>query len=84
MVCLLKKSLYGLKQSPRQWNKKFDECMFKLGFHRSAYDRCIYFKCSTVEGMIYLLLYVDDMLPAGKSLSEIIQVKQSLMREFGD
>lgn len=34
-VCLLKRSLYGLKQSPRQWNKKFDMCMMKIGFIRS-------------------------------------------------
>ncbi|CAM8957332.1 unnamed protein product [Rhodiola kirilowii] len=34
-VCLLNKSKYGLKQSPRQWNKKFDSCMLTLGFTRS-------------------------------------------------
>ncbi|GJV88435.1 retrovirus-related pol polyprotein from transposon TNT 1-94 [Tanacetum coccineum] len=43
-VCLLKKSLYGLKQSPRQWYKRFDVYMVSNGFSRSNYDSCVYFK----------------------------------------
>jgi hypothetical protein len=34
LVCKLKKSLYGLKQSPRMWYKKFDTYMMGLGFTR--------------------------------------------------
>ena len=36
LVCLLRKSLYGLKQSPRQWNKRFDEFMIKSGFFKKS------------------------------------------------
>ncbi|CAM8884377.1 unnamed protein product [Rhodiola kirilowii] len=43
-VCLLKKSIYGLKQSPRQWNIKFNECMLSLGFIRSKFDTCLYLR----------------------------------------
>ncbi|GJU37492.1 retrovirus-related pol polyprotein from transposon TNT 1-94 [Tanacetum coccineum] len=43
-VCLLKKSLYGLKQSPRQWYKRFDVYMISNRFSRSSYDSCVYFK----------------------------------------
>ncbi|GKB52121.1 retrovirus-related pol polyprotein from transposon TNT 1-94 [Tanacetum coccineum] len=43
-VCLLKKSLYGLKQSPRQWYKRFDVYMISNGFSRNNYDSCVYFK----------------------------------------
>lgn len=35
MLCLLKRSLYGLKQSPRQWNKWFDSLMIQQGFNMS-------------------------------------------------
>jgi hypothetical protein len=67
-VCRLKKSLYGLKQSPRQWYKRFDSFMISHGFKRSDYDSRVYLK--TVNGSaIYLLLYVDDMLIAAKDKS---------------
>ncbi|CAM8937634.1 unnamed protein product [Rhodiola kirilowii] len=42
-VCHLNKSIYGLKQSPRQWNRKFDACMTDLDFSKSKYDSCLYF-----------------------------------------
>ena len=41
LVCKLKKSLYGMKQSPRQWYKKFDSFMVSQGYTRSEYDHCL-------------------------------------------
>ncbi|GJT87483.1 retrotransposon protein, putative, ty1-copia subclass [Tanacetum coccineum] len=81
-VCLLKKSLYGLKQSPRQWYKRFDVYMISNGFSRSSYDSCVYFKEFAPGMYIYLLLYVDDMLIACKSKSEIEYTKGLLRKEF--
>ncbi|GKA76299.1 retrovirus-related pol polyprotein from transposon TNT 1-94 [Tanacetum coccineum] len=81
-VCLLKKSLYGLKQSPRQWYKRFDVYMISNGFSHSSYDSCVYFKEFAPGMYIYLLLYVDDMLIACKSKSEIEYTKGLLRKEF--
>ncbi|GJT27717.1 retrotransposon protein, putative, ty1-copia subclass [Tanacetum coccineum] len=81
-ACLLKKSLYGLKQSPRQWYKRFDVYMISNGFSRSNYDSCVYFKEFAPGMYIYLLLYVDDMLIACKSKSEIEYTKGLLRKEF--
>jgi hypothetical protein len=54
MVCRLKESLYVLKQSPRQWYKRFDSFMISRGFKRSNYDKFVYLK--TIKGLtIYLL-----------------------------
>jgi hypothetical protein len=80
-VCKLKKSLYGLKKSPRQWYKRFDSFMISNGFKKSRYDRCVYIKF--VNGSpIYLLLYVDDMLIAAKSKKEIATLMAQLSSEF--
>ncbi|GJT80998.1 retrovirus-related pol polyprotein from transposon TNT 1-94, partial [Tanacetum coccineum] len=81
-VCLLKKSLNGLKESPRQWYKQFDVYMISNGFSRSSYDSCVYFKEFAPGMYIYLLLYVDDMLIACKSKSEIEYTKGLLRKEF--
>lgn len=81
-VCLLKKSLYGLKQSPRQWNQKFNEFMKSQGFQRCTKDQCVYTKGSDIKNRIYLLLYVDDMLVAAKDIQKINVLKASLNKEF--
>ncbi|GKE00686.1 retrotransposon protein, putative, ty1-copia subclass, partial [Tanacetum coccineum] len=81
-VCLLKKSLYGLKQSPRQWYRRFDEYMLSNGFKCSSYDSCVYYRSYAPGEYIYLLLYVDDMLIACKSKAEIGSTKSLLKKEF--
>jgi len=81
-ACLLKKSLYGLKQSPRQWYKKFNSFMIGHNYSRSNYDSCVYHKKLLDGTYVYLLLYVDDMLIASKSISEINKLKTLLNNEF--
>ncbi|KAL1540901.1 hypothetical protein AAHA92_25185 [Salvia divinorum] len=81
-VCLLKKSLYGLKQSSRQWYIKFDAHLSSIGFIKSAYDNCVYIKSDEEKEVAYLVLYVDDMLVAAADMNEINSVKHELQREF--
>ncbi|KAH9679108.1 reverse transcriptase Ty1/copia-type domain-containing protein [Citrus sinensis] len=81
-VCLLKKSLYGLKQSPRQWYLRFDSFMLKHSYNRCNYDCCVYYKEISERRKIYLLLYVDDMLIACHDMAEIDQLKRLLSSEF--
>ena len=82
MVCKLDKSLYGLKQSPRQWYKRFDKFMMGQRYTRSKYDDCVYLRKLRDGSYIYLLLYVDDMLIASKDQGEIEKLKSHLSREF--
>ncbi|KAG8500185.1 hypothetical protein CXB51_004397 [Gossypium anomalum] len=81
-VCLLKKSFYCLKQSPRQWSKRFDSFMTSHDFKRSSFDSYVYFKKNSDGSFVYLLLYVDDMLIAAKDKVEIRKVKAQLSEEF--
>ncbi|KAG8474857.1 hypothetical protein CXB51_031589 [Gossypium anomalum] len=81
-VCLLRKSLYGLKQSPRQSYKRFDSFMTSHDFKRSSLDSCVYFKKNSDGSFVYLLLYVNDMLIAAKDKGEIRKVKAQLTEEF--
>ena len=68
LVCKLKKSLYGLKQAPKQWYLKFGRFMVNNGF-----TSCRLITVASPSGFI-LLLYVNDMLVAGSSLKEIVNL----------
>lgn len=43
VIIKLRKSLYGLKQSPKCWNRKFDQVLQNFSMKRSTADDCIYF-----------------------------------------
>ena len=82
LYCLLKKSIYGLKQSPRCCYRRFDDFISSLGFQRSSYDICVYINSRTYKDKVYLLLYVDDMLLARSSKDNLVHVKNLLSKEF--
>uniref|UniRef100_A0AAV1TYA3 Reverse transcriptase Ty1/copia-type domain-containing protein n=1 Tax=Peronospora matthiolae TaxID=2874970 RepID=A0AAV1TYA3_9STRA len=65
-VCKLKRSLYGLKQSPRMWNQTIDGFMIKMGFKKCESDHCIYIKRDD-QDMILVVLYVDDLILASSN-----------------
>ena len=72
--------MYGFKQSPLQWYKKFDNFAIGIGFVRSKYDICFYFMLADTP--IYLLLYVDDILLIIKSKPKICELKSLLNINF--
>ena len=80
--CLkLNKSLYGLKQVPRNWNKNIVEYIKSIGFKQSILDNCLFVK--KVGDETYLIsLYVDDILVAGSDVNEINKIKQEFMNRY--
>jgi hypothetical protein len=51
-----------MRQSPRQWYKKFDSFMVSINFTRSEYDHYVFVKKLENGIFIILVLYVDDIL----------------------
>ena len=82
MVCKLKKSLYGLKQSPRCWNKAFKEHMESVGFKQGAADPCIYVKTEGTKELTIVAVYVDDLIIASKTNKAMEETKESLASKF--
>lgn len=81
MVCRLRRSIYGLKQSARCWNKCLDAALKNFGFKQSTADACLYTKY--VRGkIVYLLVYVDDILVGCMDESEINVVYNQLKNHF--
>jgi len=81
-VFKLKKALYGLKQAPIVWNKLIDSFMLKLGFTKCLIEYGVYVKESQSLSLIYVCLYVDDLLIIESSMAEIEQFNNRLKAAF--
>lgn len=80
-VCKLKKSLYGLKQSPRAWFGRFSKAVCKQGYTQAQTDHTMFYRHS--QGKITILIvYVDDIIVTGDHHEEIERLKQALGKEF--
>lgn len=80
-VCLLHKAIYGLKQAPRAWFDKFSSFLLKFGFICSVKDPSLFIH-NHGKTIIYLLLYVDDMVLTGNDAATIQKLMSSLSSEF--
>ncbi|KAL9995478.1 putative RNA-directed DNA polymerase [Helianthus debilis subsp. tardiflorus] len=80
-VCRLKKSLYGLKQSPRAWFGRFTIAMKKYGYKQSNSDHTLFLK-QRGKLITCLIIYVDDMIVTGNDEEEIKRLKVNLFSEF--
>ena len=77
----LNKSLYGLKQSGRNWNKIIHQYFLQAGFVVSDVDPCVYVKIDNGAKTI-ILLWVDDLIVGCNSLPVLNDVKSSMMQHF--
>lgn len=85
-VVQLRKTLYGLKQSPRCWNKDVTSYLLSLGFVQSDADPCVFISRAG-SSLRVIVLWVDDCFVLG-STTEVVALKKELqakyrMKDFG-
>ncbi|KAL0347648.1 UNVERIFIED_CONTAM: Retrovirus-related Pol polyprotein from transposon TNT 1-94 [Sesamum calycinum] len=80
-VCHLQRSIYGLKQASRSWNIRFDEIIRGYDFVKNNFDPCVYKKVSG-SSVLFLVLYVDDILLIGNDIKMLGDTKAWLSTQF--
>ncbi|KAH9698654.1 retrovirus-related pol polyprotein from transposon RE1 [Citrus sinensis] len=81
-ICKLKKSLYGLKQSPRAWFENFTRSVKGQGYAQAQSDHTMVFRHSKDGKIAVLIVYVDDIILTGDDLIEMERLKKSLAFSF--
>ncbi|CAL8138863.1 unnamed protein product [Prunus armeniaca] len=80
-VCKLRKSLYGLKQSPRAWFGRLTKSMKNFGYTQSHSDHTLFLKCD--EGKLTtLIVYVNDIIIIGNDTKKKLKLQKYLSQEF--
>ena len=81
MVCKLKRSIYGLKRASRSWNIRFDQAIKSFGFEKNLDEPCVY-KRHQDKVVMFLVLYVDDILLIGNDVGVMSSIKIWLSSQF--
>ncbi|RVW49076.1 Retrovirus-related Pol polyprotein from transposon RE1 [Vitis vinifera] len=82
LVCRLRRSLYGLKQSPRAWFSRFSSVVQEFGMLLSTADHSVFYHHNSLGQCIYLVVYVDDIVITGSDQDGIQKLKQHLFTHF--
>ena len=82
LTCHLRKSIYGLKQSGRNWHKTLTDFLKSQGFTPNQNDSCIYSHTSSDNNQLIVLFWVDDIIIASNSLDLISKTKELLHSKF--
>ena len=77
----LRRSLYGLKQSPRLWNKVLDSFLRDLGFTISEVDTALYIR-KTDTKILIVAVYVDDLTILASDLQDLADLKMTFAKRF--
>ncbi|KAL0404590.1 UNVERIFIED_CONTAM: Retrovirus-related Pol polyprotein from transposon TNT 1-94 [Sesamum radiatum] len=82
LVSKLVKSLYRLKQAPKQEHQKFDEVVLSSAYHLNQSYKCVYNKFDNSRNGVIICLYVDDILIFGTNQQQVDLTKEFLSSRF--
>lgn len=71
----LKKSLDGLKQSPRACYRKFTKTVIKHVFKQTQSDSTLFIKLDETGRLTILIVYVDDIILTRNDLQDLKLIK---------
>ena len=80
-MCKLSKALYSLKQGPRAWFDKLSSTFLGFGFHKTKCDSSVFYRFF-FSSIVYILIYVDDILKIGSDSTEINNLIAQLHSTF--
>ncbi|KAE8247330.1 hypothetical protein A4X06_0g4533 [Tilletia controversa] len=80
-VCLLLRTLYGLKQSGRYWYHKLRDRLLEADFIQLKSEPCLFHK-TTEQGPVIILIYVDDVAIAAPTEEAVSEIKQQFTSWF--
>ena len=81
LVYKLNKSLYGLKQSGRNWNMLLHKCLIENNLVQSSVDHCVYRK-EADEEKVFILIWVDDIIIAASDNDIMNETKVMFQERF--
>ena len=79
-VCLLVKTLYGLKQAGREWNIEFDTKLQRCGYMQLCCNPCVYIWCVN-DDFVIITVWVDDLLIFTTTVDLMTKAKSDISTE---
>ena len=79
---MLRKALYGLRQSPQLFSKLLDELLNSCGMRRCVHEACIY-KYYDADGWVLIGAEVDDLIVTGTNIKKMAELQQLFQDKWG-
>jgi hypothetical protein len=80
-VLRLRKVLYGLWQTPREWNAKLDSTLWRMDFEQSPHEAAVY-RRGNGGNVLLMGVYVDDLVITGTKDVEVAAFKEEMKVTF--